>query len=106
MSAHTQAKATRLLAEGRVRPDIAIQPSVFHVEGDTSRYVTVVGAHVRMCSCEHWRARMTDCSHIEAAVTFVNATDEERTLIDQCIRNRREVERAAGEAAFASLDHA
>ena len=103
MSAHTEAKAARLLAEGRVRPDLGPAPSVFHVHGDTGRYVVVVGAHVRMCSCEHWRARMTDCSHIEAAVTFVNATDDQRTLIDECIKKARAAERAAGEAAFEAL---
>jgi hypothetical protein len=103
MSAHTQAKATRLLAEGSVRPDIAIPPQVFHVDGDTDRYVVVVGAHVRMCSCKRWRETMRDCSHIEAAIMRVYAKQDELALMDEALEMRRDRERAAGEAAFDRL---
>jgi hypothetical protein len=103
MSAHTQAKATRLLAEGCVRPDIAIPPQVFHVDGDTDRYVVVVGAHVRCCSCAHWRAKMADCAHIEACILRTWAKPDELALMDEAIEVAKDRERAAGEAAFEAL---
>lgn len=106
MSAHTQQKATRLLAEGRVRPSIynqALGPQQFDVEGDTDRYVTVVGASVRMCSCKRWRETMLDCSHIEAACIFVNAKPDERALIEEVLALRKERDRVAIEAAFEAL---
>lgn len=94
----TQAKATRLLAEGRVTPHTA-PVWVFDVYGDTGRYVTVVGAHVATCSCP----ATTRCSHIEAAVTWVHATDEERALMVE-LRERRVAQEAAdAEALFAQV---
>lgn len=92
-------KAIRLLAEGRVRPDVALAPQLFHVDGDHGCYTVVVGAHVRMCSC----AAKGDCSHIAAAIARVNATPDELALMDEALAVRRERERAAGEAAFALL---
>jgi hypothetical protein len=68
MSAHTQAKARRLIAGDRVRRSVVRPPYVFRVQGDSGDwYMVVVGAGIAMCSCEGWRKNMRDCSHIEAA---------------------------------------
>lgn len=93
-----EAKAARLLAEGRVTPETA--PTwTFHVEGDTGQYVTVVGAHVAICTCPSSKR----CAHIEAAVAWVNATDAERALMIE-LREQRAAGRArAADEVFARL---
>ncbi len=106
MSAHTQAKSTRLLSEGRVRPSVynaEFGPQAFDVDGDTGGYKTVVGVGLSMCSCEGWRIGMRECSHIAAARKYVIATPEERALIDEVLALRAERDRVAGEAAFDRL---
>lgn len=99
MSAVPSEKALRLLVEGRVEPDTAAAPQVFHVDGDHGRYVVVVGAHVQMCSCPA-RDR---CSHIEAASARVWATDSELALMDEALAARRNRVSAEAETVFARL---
>jgi hypothetical protein len=96
-----QSKVLRLLAEGSVVPDVAPDPQLFWVDGDTpgSRYAVVVGAHVQMCSCR----AVTRCTHIEAAVARVNASDAARELMDQALLERRARDAAKAEGAFARL---
>jgi hypothetical protein len=71
MSAATRAKADRLLAEGRVAP----QPNPvqeFRVEGDGGIYRCFVGPTTRYCTCPHGvHEAEGDCSHLEAAVSWV-----------------------------------
>lgn len=61
-------KAERLLAEGRVNPLTALRP--FEVEGDSARYVVVVGPESEgFCSCP----ATVKCSHIVAAERWYRA---------------------------------
>ena len=97
MSAHTQAKATRLLAEGRVSPD-DIREIAFTVRGDTATYKVELS-----CNC----AAAGSCSHLQAALAWVTASPEEKAVMQRILDLRgREIlprERAAGEAAFGRL---
>lgn len=103
MSQYTQNKAIRLVAEGRVQPDSDLQPQLFRVDGDSDRYVTVVAAHVHMCSCKRWRETMLDCSHIKAALLRVYARPDELALMDEALQVRRDREHATDEAAVDAL---
>ena len=63
-----QAKADRLLSAGSVRPyDDLLR--AFTVDGDSGRYTVIVGGRTRVCTCP---AR-GECSHLEAAITYVLA---------------------------------
>ena len=63
-----RAKAERLLAEGRVRVDLA-SGSTAHVSvrGDSATYVVVRGRGGWRCTCPAWGR----CSHLEAAMLVV-----------------------------------
>lgn len=69
-SAHVQAKADRLLAEGRVR-HVDREPRGFTVDGDTGAYHVSVGRYSTWCTCPRARGIQpagTECSHGLAAV--------------------------------------
>ncbi len=74
MSAHTQQKATRLLAEGRVRPDA--DHGSFTVRGDSATYKVTVS-----CPCPAYGM----CGHLEAAIAWVTATPEDRKIMQQIL---------------------
>ena len=97
MSAHTQQKATRLLAEGRVSP-VDIREISFKVRGDTgTRNVKLT------CDCP----AAGSCSHLEAVLAWVTASPEEKAvmqeILDKLGGRLLDRERAAGEAAFDRL---
>ncbi len=75
MSAHTNAKATRLLSEGRVRPD-DIRNIAFSVEGDNGSYRVALS-----CDCK----AAGSCSHLEAAMAWATASPDERAIMQQIL---------------------
>ena len=89
------AKAVRLLAEGAVRPVAPVQE--FEVRGDSGQYRVFVGANTAVCTCPS----KTRCSHLEAVVAWVTASDAERTLMVEALDARRA--RDAVEPLFAAL---
>lgn len=97
MSKHTEQKATRLLAEGRVSPD-DIRELGFTVRGDTATYKVALS-----CNC----AAAGSCSHLQAALAWATASPEEKAVMQQILDLRgHEIlprERAADEAAFGRL---
>lgn len=93
-----QAKAQRLLCEGRVSPDSA-PAHVYRVEGDHGTYIVVVGPHVALCSCPS----ASRCSHIEAAVEWEWADEATRVLLQRAVGHRRAEQSAEAEAVFARL---
>jgi hypothetical protein len=72
MSAATQAKAERLLAEGRVEP-LPLTVRLYRVTGDTGIHLVTMTAAYRSCDCEHGKKGERDCSHILAAIAYFNA---------------------------------
>src|ERR1700722_2513672 len=73
MSAATDQKAARLLAEGRVEPD-PNPVRMFRTEGDHGTYIQFVSAPFRSCTCPHGREGAEgDCSHLKAAIEWVYA---------------------------------
>jgi hypothetical protein len=95
---HTKTKATRLLAEGRVRPDVA-PARVFRVEGDHHDYTVVVGAHIALCACP----AATRCSHIEAAVEWQNADPVALGTFMDALDARKAQRLAAADIVFAQV---
>ncbi len=106
MSAHTNAKATRLLSEGRVRPD-DIRNLAFSVEGDNGSYRVESS-----CDCK----ASGSCSHLEAAMAWATASPDERAIMQQILDTYDKIradaafrapltdeQRASGEAAFKRL---
>lgn len=75
MSAKTQAKATRLLAEGRVRPD-DIRESSFTVDGDNGTYRVGLS-----CDCK----ASGSCSHLQAVLAWVTASEDEQQVMRQLV---------------------
>ncbi len=75
MSAHTQAKSTRLLSEGRVRPDDT-RNLAFSVEGDNGSYRVELS-----CDCK----ASGSCSHLEAAMAWATASPDERAIMQQIL---------------------
>jgi hypothetical protein len=76
MSTAMNAKAERLLAEGRVDP-INEEVRRFRVEGDTGIYDVILSPSFRYCSCP----ATADCSHVRASIELwyasaVNARGE------------------------------
>ncbi len=103
MSAHTAAKSTRLLAEGRVRPDttsvVPLAHPAFTVRGDSATYRVEL-----KCSCPAYGM----CSHLEAALAWQTATPEDRKIMQQILdaydnAPLTDEQRASGEAAFDRL---
>lgn len=92
------AKAVRLLAEGRVKPDPS-PVQVFHVEGDHGTYTVAVGAHVQLCSCP----ATGSCSHIVAACQRLWASPDEVALMDDLVAARQAQKALEAEALFARL---
>jgi uncharacterized Zn finger protein len=97
MSKHTEQKATRLLAEGRVSPD-DIREIAFTVRGDNNTYGVKLA-----CDCP----AAGSCSHLQAVLAWVTASPEDKAVMQQILDLRgHEIlprERAAGEAAFDRL---
>ncbi len=75
MSAATQAKATRLLSEGKVRPD-DIRNLAFTVQGDNGSYRVALS-----CDCK----AAGSCSHLEAAMAWATASPDERAIMQQIL---------------------
>lgn len=121
MSVATEAKARRLLAEGRV----ILDPDSFYdftVLGDTGTYwVTVLPSRER-CNCEHGTLRQgrdrlpaeyramalpregdSVCSHVIAARLLRDARGCERAGYLQAIEDRRARDRAEGMRAMEAL---
>lgn len=96
MPAAPSSKAIRLLAEGRVAPATA-PVQEFIVDGDHGRYRVFISAHTQVCTCP----AKAVCSHIDAAVTRVTATDTERALMDEALTRRRQRDAAEADALFA-----
>lgn len=86
-------KHQRLLVEGGLRP-MPAPVTHFKAHGATGIYDTFVGAHVQVCTCPASRR----CYHIDAAVEYLNATPEERVMLDGAID--RAVSRADADAAL------
>jgi hypothetical protein len=82
-----QAKAVRLLAEGRI-VQAASPVTEFHVEGDTpgSVYRVFVGPRTAVCTCP---ARAVPCSHLEAVLRRLTAAPDVLGLLDAAIARRR-----------------
>ena len=97
MSKHTQAKATRLLAEGRVSPD-DIREISFKVRGDNATYGVKLA-----CDCP----AAGSCSHLQAVLSWVTASPEDKAIMQEILDRLGgrllDRERAAGEAAFDRL---
>lgn len=75
MSAMTEAKAERLIAEGKVRP-IDGEPRAFTVQGANGWYRVVIGAHMAWCSPlegqpSYPHCRNGLCSHAIAGRRFL-----------------------------------
>jgi hypothetical protein len=75
MSTYTASKATRLLQEGRVRPNETL--TTFEVRGDHGTYS--IGLE---CDCP----TKGMCSHLEAAFAWVTASPEDREIMEEIIR--------------------
>lgn len=92
-------KTLRLLAEGRVEPDPA-PAQVFRVTGDHGIYTVVAGAHIALCTCP----ATARCTHIEAVVARMTATETELALMDAALEMRRADDAEKAEAIFARLE--
>jgi hypothetical protein len=100
MSARTE-KTARLLAEGMVDPDPA-PATVFRVGGERGIYTVCLSAHYRHCSCPGFEHR-GECSHIDACVTWMNATGEQAGEYAAALRARKAREHQQAGELFARL---
>lgn len=96
MSAATESKAARLLADGKVDP-LPVSAQIFRVDGDTGIWFVTVSASIQLCTCPS----TTRCSHLEAAVNWVLADDEQRVENEQALEARKATDRVLADDAFA-----
>ncbi len=98
MSIHTHRKALRLLELGHVEPD-PTPAQVFHVQGDTGRYLVVITPTVQTCNCP----ATGRCSHIEAAVRWLLADEDDRAEYETALADRHRRDTVKANDLFARL---